>query len=481
MKKIFRTIACSVAAVCMVSALASCSSGGSSDDLLAEPAVEFETKNAIGNVVTFKVTENSVTEGDGTNKFVMSLRRSATGAAEKIIVQDATYNYQINGGKVISKSGDLSFALNDYGACFCFDDGEDSKPALCTGDHYDESGKIKNDADKAEYQVELGLTEDFKKGDTVKFQLVSGKIAGEGAALKDDLLPKVKIGLIDGHKAVDWYKVLFEYTKEKGFPKVFKEGADVEDGEDKDYGLLSAEFSTGGWAGNTKVAGTAFADVVAGDKIVVTYKIDNDEAATYHMFQICLGDDAAVFYAEFPSLAEDGTVSYTIAAEDIDGLKANGILIQGNYVVITKVTLGDASTNTDPASGENLLSGEKALTWGESVVSIGAAKFNNATDADTISITISGTNQIKLITPSWSNRFVNGTIVGGAIENKTNPKLEDGETEDTSYGRIDFDEGVTTVEWTPTAEDWAVIKEEGLGIIGPETGKVTDVHFTSVQ
>lgn len=339
-----------MAAVCLAGAFTACSSGDGGDDPFKKPAPEFETEGAIGNVIEFKVTEDTT----GTsNKITLKYRRSAAGAPEKITLQGAKFNLWKNGDQDITKkSQDIAFTLNEYGSCFCFAEGVDSKPADCTGDHYDENGKIKNLDDCAEYQCELTYSNKLVKGDVVKFQLVSATVTGEAAATAStEILPKIKAVLIDAAEAVKWYKEVFEYTKEneggEGYPKVFKSGAKVDEGEEEDHGLLDSSFNTGEWAGAAFIEPKVFEGVQAGAKLVITYEKNNDGAEGYWMFQICDGADVKTKYAEVSAKADSGVETYAFKSTDVANLEANGVKIQGNGITITKIEL-IAGDGNDP-------------------------------------------------------------------------------------------------------------------------------------
>ena len=467
------------------------SGGGTTGDTVASFATD-----GIGNVIEFKVTDDSTSTS---NKITLKYLRSAPSAKEKIVLTNAEYRVQHNSGAIVKKTGDLTFALNNYGSCFA-EGFEEGKPVTdemrkASGKYKENSTELKDpQTDASEYQCELSYAEALKKGDTVKFQLVSGGFVIESGATatKTDIMPKLKAILIDADPKVDYYKELFtKLSKEEGvYPKVVKAGAQIDDGQATDHGLLDADFNTMGWAGQATIGADKFADVAVGDKITVTYKMNNDGDTTYHMYQLCHADDVEVKFVEVSGLNEDGEKTYIVKAVDVAALKANGMKIQGNSVTITKVVLtkGDGTVPEEPAAPTAVAVGAECLVdpykpfvtaWNDEGL-LDKVVFTNAGTGSVITITLEalldGTEtQLKFITKGWADRLVAGEITGGAIANTTNPKKEDGKDDDT-YGTLV--PTATTITYAPTTAEWTAIKAKGFAIAG-NGAKVTSVKFSA--
>ncbi|MBQ8013917.1 MAG: hypothetical protein IJ257_05935 [Treponema sp.] len=381
MKKLLKTMVAAYAALALFGTFVSCSNDGDdeSDPYAVKPAGTQEgggktggnqtsgdtvtsfDENGIGNIITFMINADST----GTsNKITLKYMRSAKSAKEKITLTGAEYLVQHNSGTIVKKTGDLVFSLNNYGSCF--EEGfEEGKPVTdemrkASGKYKDGSTELKDPAtDACEYQCELSYAESLKTGDTVKFQLVKGGFTiEEGAtATKDDIMPKIKAILIDADEKVGWYKEIFAYEKDfskenGGYPKVVKSDAKIDDGVKADHGLLESDFNTMAWGTAVKIPAEKFANAAAGDKIILTYKMNEDGDAGYHMFQLWnlpVAEENTSF-DEIKDLSTDGTYTHVLKAAEVADLKANGLAIQGNSVTITKVVFekGDGTVPEEP-------------------------------------------------------------------------------------------------------------------------------------
>lgn len=483
MKKLVRNIFAGLTALAMICSVTACKTDDD-EETKSNPFVKpvvFETEGAVGNVVTFNVT--TATTGT-TNKITLKYRRSAAGAAEKIILQNAVYKLMLNNGKIEEKTGDLTFVLNKYGSCFDFAEGVASEPSKCPNGHYDANGKITDLANCAEYQCELSYSNKLAKGDVVKFQLISAKIAGEGAAKQAEILPKVKVILIDADQAVNWYKEVFDYKKEseggKGYPLVFKTGKTLEGGQAEDLGLLEAKFNTGAWSGMATIGADKLASVKMSDKLIITYEMNNDGDAGYHMFQILNGADSEDKLKEVSGLAEDGSYTFVINAANAEILKTKGVKFQGNGVTLTKVVLEEGDgTDPEPPAGDGtvvLLNEVKTGDWNNVLSGVDASAYANATDDTVIVMTVSKDTD-RLVggtdaAPDYSEcytliqmldfsaegaKFSAGTVTNGTL-NEGAKQIEG------MFKNEDTNEVFYEVTYKPTAEEWAKIKTTGLGI-----------------
>lgn len=497
-----------MAAVCLAGAFTACSSGDG-DDPFKKPEVPFETEGAIGNVVTFNVIETSrPSSEEGNNKLVISLRRSEAGAKEALTLQDAKYKLMLPDGTVTEAKKNLQLSLNMYGSCPCFAEGEASSPAECKDSHYAENGTIIDSDNMMEFQNEdIKLNYDFKPGDVVKFQLISATLTGEGSSKKAELLPKIKVALIDGHKNAGgenhYYNVLFDKGDE-GFPCVFKKDADVEEGEEVDAGLLSAPKDFIAW-NNITLEADKFEGLTAGDKIVLTY-VTNDEkdndGYVYHQLKGESGADKVVVFetGDLTVTSTDATKVITLTGTNAKLIADNGVMIMGHGVNLKKLTIekGDGKEPEGlkaPEAGDNILESAVTPDWGSNPLTIAAGKFENAAEGNAIEITIGtdsteGTNQLKLTYSDWNDKFCKGTISGGVIENNSEPlqdkpgytgapEKEPGKYENTGYGRIDFNADTKTVTYVPTAAEWTTIKASGMIILGNGC-QITSVKFVAV-
>lgn len=476
-----------VAAVAaLVAGITAC--GGEGED--TDYSIPFETEGAVGNVVTFDVTANST----GTsNKITLKYRRSAAAAAEKITLQNAKYNIQLNGGEVKKLSGDLSFSLNEYGSIIDFADGVEVTDEMRTASGKYEGTKIKDLDDAAEYQCEISFAQQLAKGDVVMFQLVSAEITGEGAAKKADILPKVKVILIDADAKVDYYKEIFAYTKEseggEGYPKVFKADAQIDEGAEVDHGLLDATGTFVGW-NQVSVDAAKFTGLAAGDSLVFTYVTNNEKDGggnVYHKIEVLYGEEDK-FDFEVPVTEEEKTYTKVLSGAIASAIAEGGLKLQGHGVNVVKLTVvkGDGTEPEPPVApeaGENLLSAAYNADWNLAGL-IAAESFANAAESSVITFTYTGYNleeenyycKFKMIDKNWG-KYGAGTITGATIPNSNDPVDDDGymaiEVETPADVTTEF-----TVTYVPTAEEWTSIKSNGLAVAG-HGATVTSVKFSN--
>ncbi len=472
-----------MAAVCLAGAFTACSSGDG-DDPFKKPEVPFETEGAIGNVVEFKVNENTT----GTaNKITLKYRRSEKSAAEKIILQGAKYNVRLNDGDTETVTGDLVFALNAYGSCFDYDEGheitDDDRKCGCF-----EEGSTKiidPDTNAAEYQCELSYAKKLVKGDVVKFQVVSGAVAGEGKDKKDAILPIIKVILIDADASVDYYKEVFEYTKEDGYPLVIKSDAAIDDGEDVDAGLLDNPVKLLSWNQAT-VPAAKFEGLTAGDSLVFGFTKHDEPDAGGDKYQ-------KVEILVTPKIEVEGWTG-TEKAVVLTGAQAaeiaeNGLTFQGHGLNITSLTVkkGDGKEPEGPKApeaGEEMLESAYNADWNLNGL-LAKEKFENAENGNKIVFTYKGYDvenpeyycKFKLLDKDWG-KYGKGTLVGGSIANSTDT------SDDDSYMAIGVDTPtdittVYTITYVPTDEEWTVIKTKGFAVAG-FGATVTSVKFVAV-
>lgn len=467
-----------MAAVCLAGAFTACSSGDG-DDPFKKPEVPFETEGAIGNVVEFKVNENTT----GTaNKITLKYRRSEKSAAEKIILQGAKYNVRLNDGDTETVTGDLVFALNKYGSCFDYEEGHEITAAdrEACGCFKEGSTEILDaDTNAAEYQCELSYAKKLVKGDVVKFQVVSGAIAGEGKDKKDAILPIIKVILIDADASVDYYKEVFEYTKEDGYPLVIKSDAAIDDGEDVDAGLLDNPVKLLSWNQAT-VPAAKFEGLTASDSLVFGFTKHDEPDAGGDKYQ-------KVEILVTPKIEVEGWTG-TEKAVVLTGAQAaeiaeNGLTFQGHGLNITSLTVkkGDGKEPEGPKApeaGEEMLESAYTVGWSDNTV-ISGAQFEKATTASKIVVKYVGAesrNYFALkIWDKDNNEYHEGTLTGASFAGG-----------DTDPYAVNLDEDkkpadettVYSITYAPSEAEWAALKTKGL-MIGGNGIKVTSIVFTA--
>ena len=346
-----------------------------------EEIADFAT-DGIGDVVTFNVSKAALTKDH--NKITLRYLRSAKSAKEKITLKDAVYYVQCNNGKIEKKTGDIKFALNPYGGCFDF--GEDYKEGTPVTDamrtasgKYTGNSLNEPEVDANEYNFEIAYNpKQFAVGDVVKFQLVSAKVTGEGAAKINDIKKKIKAILVDGSEnagkesgvsPTGWYEELTAQLADVVYPRVIKDSAVIEavDGPVIDAGLLD-EPGDLDWSAGVAVSASKFADVTGNKKIVITYTSNKDN--DYHKFKMMAGTElyagiATGFsidltaknaddlhgcsFTNAPS-ADAQTMSYQPHETEWTKIKASGFKLIGHGVKITKIEVADS--DVDNPSGE---------------------------------------------------------------------------------------------------------------------------------
>jgi len=470
MKKLLKAILTLAAATTAFGYLASCSGGGED-----EVVIPFETAGAVGNVVTFNIHTDST---DTSNKITMKYRRSEAGAKEKIVLQDAVYKTQLNGGEVKTMTGDLIFSLNTYGSCFCFAEGESSSPEACEQNHYNASGAIINSDNCAEYQCELSYGQALKAGDVVKFQIVNAKyqIEEDATAEQSSIIPNVKVVLVDAAPAVNYYKEIFTYTKEAeggtGYPKVIKDGTTLEAGQTVDHGILDASATFMDY-NQVIVPSSKFVGFEAGDSLVVTYTCPE---AQYHQLQF-------VFSVESLKIEKNVNTAGSIEVQFNDAqaadVVANGLTLQGHGFTATKIVINKGTGTYVPPVSAGLLSEAFDMNdWGAHAT-VASSKFTG-TDVKVLKFTIDvGTVTsdyvLKLKDGDWAAYYKNGTVTGGTLDSAATGDNE---------GSINFTAPAsgtpTIVTYTPTAEEWTTLTSKGLVMFG-YGGKITKLELADVE
>ena len=341
--------------------------------IVPEEIADFAT-DAIGDVVTFNVSKAALTKDH--NKITLRYLRSAKSAKEKITLKDAVYYVQCNNGKIEKKTGDIKFALNPYGGCFDF--GEDYKEGTPVTDamrtasgKYTGNSLNEPEVDANEYNFEIAYNpKQFAVGDVVKFQIVSAKVTGEGAAKINDIKKKIKAILVDGSEnagkesgvsPTGWYEELTAQLADVVYPRVIKDSAVIEavDGPVIDAGLLD-EPGDLDWSAGVAVSASKFADVTGNKKIVITYTSNKDN--DYHKFKMMAGTElyagiATGFsidltaknaddlhgcsFTNAPS-ADAQTMSYQPHETEWTKIKASGFKLIGYGAKITKIEVADS-------------------------------------------------------------------------------------------------------------------------------------------
>ena len=344
-----------------------------------EEIADFAT-DGIGDVVTFNVSKAALTKDH--NKITLRYLRSAKSAKEKITLKDAVWYVKLNDGKIEKKTGDIKFALNQYGGCFeeGFEEGKPVTDAMRTASgKYTGNSLNEPEVDANEYNFEIAYNpKQFAVGDVVKFQLVSAKVTGEGAAKINDIKKKIKAILVDGSEnagkesgvsPTGWYEELTAQLADVVYPRVIKDSAVIEavDAPVVDAGLLE-EPTDLDWSAGASVSATSFADVTGNKKIVITYTSNKDN--DYHKFKMMAGGSEL-----FAGIATGFTIDLTSTGDDLHGcsftnapssveqtlayqphetewtkIKASGFKLIGHGVKITKIEVADS--DVDNPSGE---------------------------------------------------------------------------------------------------------------------------------
>ena len=179
--------------------------------------------------------------------------------------------------------------------------------------------------------------------------------------------------------------------------------------------LISGDLNLGkGWGGEFIDAGK-FTDVKEGDVVTVEYIINNEDE--YHLVQIANGCDGWPILAcstkainnqpddefknqddGFAVVSVDGSVSYTLNADDVVSLQIFGMVIRGYDITVKSVTVGapvavettvpeavtDVSENVDSTAADTAAAETSAVTTISNLAGdVTAAESNDKNNADT--------------------------------------------------------------------------------------------------
>lgn len=166
-------------------------------------------------------------------------------------------------------------------------------------------------------------------------------------------------------------------------------------GDDDETVIWSGSASTGNWANDVTVDARYFANAKAGDKLLITLKVN--DGADYGNIE--LDDQNYVKLAadgKAPELDSYGCVqpdvtslTYIIENGDIDLLKANGLRVKGANITIGQIVLqkGDAlPEEPEPSDSETIWAGNTNCgQWKEEIL-VSADKFANMKAGDKLSV-----------------------------------------------------------------------------------------------
>lgn len=235
-------------------------------------------------------------------------------------------------------------------------------------------------------------------------------------------------------------------------------GGENNAGGENDKGLLSAEADFPDW-GQNKITITSdkFASLEKGDKFTIKCKRSNHVDADYHKIEFMITGQNSVEFALGEEEGEQTLTSGPLFTVQVDSIKENGVTIQGFKATITSVviTKGDGQEPADPG----LLTSEfdidsysaSTLVAKENFTGdvVKALKFSYVTGSVN-----EGTSKLTLWGGDWKSKYANGTCTGGTNEGEGNYNLET-PTEEIQY-----------FIYTPTEDEWANLKAQGMAIQG---------------
>ena len=239
-------------------------------------------------------------------------------------------------------------------------------------------------------------------------------------------------------------------------------GENPEPGEKpENTNLLSAEADFPDWGQNTiNITSDKFASLERGDKFTIKCKRSNHVNADYHKIEFMITGQKRVEFALGEEEGEQTLTSGPLFTVQVDSIKANGVTIQGCKATITSVviTKGDGQEPADPG----LLTSEfdinsysaSTLVAKENFTGdvVKALKFSYVTGSVS-----EGTSQLTLWVGDWQSKYTLGTCTGGTkvvLENEVKYNLET-PTEEIQY-----------FIYTPTEDEWANLKAQGMAIQG---------------
>lgn len=283
--------------------------------------------------------------------------------------------------------------------------------------------------------------------------------------------------------------------------------------EPEDSGLLSkaADLS---WGTPVSVAGSSFESATDNSSIKITY-VSNKDTAQYYKFKMMCGDgnvnelfagEATGFTIDTESESPDNlhgcdfaaapsetpaVITYKPSTEEWAKIKAGEFRLIGNGAKITKIELeaaaggeNNAGGEGDNGAGDELVAEPFVVAWSDEPL-IAGSNFKNANDNSKIVFKYVGYGDLeapeyyckfKLIAGGWAAKYGAGAIEGATIANNNDPSDDDGymAIEPTAAPADTTTE--YTITYSPTASEWATIKEKGLVVAG-NGAKVISVKF----
>lgn len=231
-------------------------------------------------------------------------------------------------------------------------------------------------------------------------------------------------------------------------------------GGENNKGLLSAEADFPDWGQNTiNITSDKFASLERGDKFTIKCKRSNHVDADYHKIEFMITGQKSVEFALGEEEGEQTLTSGPLFTVQVDSIKANGVTIQGFKATITSVviTKGDGKEPADPG----LLTSEFDINTYDANTSVGKENFTGdvvkALKFSYVTGSVSeGTSQLTLWVGDWKSKYTLGTCTGGTkvLEDEGKYNLET-PTEEIQY-----------FIYTPTEDEWANLKAQGMAIQG---------------
>lgn len=236
-------------------------------------------------------------------------------------------------------------------------------------------------------------------------------------------------------------------------------GENPESGEKpENTNLLSAEADFPDWGQNTiNITSDKFASLERGDKFTIKCKRSNHVDADYHKIEFMITGQKSVEFALGEEEGEQTLTSGPLFTVQVDSIKANGVTIQGYKATIASVviTKGDGKEPADPG----LLTSEFDINNYDANTSVGKENFTgDVVKALKFSYVIGsvndGTSKLTLWVGDWQSKYKDGECTGGESLHDGNYNLET-PTEEIQY-----------FIYTPTEDEWANLKAQGMAIQG---------------
>lgn len=249
------------------------------------------------------------------------------------------------------------------------------------------------------------------------------------------------------------------FSIEKNADKKPAGGENPEPGEKpENTNLLSAEADFPDWGQNTiNITSDKFASLERGDKFTIKCKRSNHVDADYHKIEFMITGQKSVEFALGEEEGEQTLISGPLFTVQVDSIKANGVTIQGYKATIASVviTKGDGKEPADPG----LLTSEFDINTYDANTSVGKENFTgDVVKALKFSYVIGsvndGTSKLTLWVGDWQSKYKDGECTGGESLHDGNYNLET-PTEEIQY-----------FIYTPTEDEWANLKAQGMAIQG---------------